>query len=336
MALPCIIISEPLPFVKRFLGWCGDGAEPGAPSRREGAERTEKTQSRATPGEIRKTARSRKIRLRAAVLTGNCSRFCPVGRGSTGTTPARGAASADGDVQAEGERLQNLIDELIDRLGGERLVPRREEGKTERHRLLTGTDLLGAVNVEQLDLTHLLAGGADGIGDLAAGDRLVGDEREVTRDGREFRNGGKTDELREGGGELFKVDLSDKHIAGELCRFGDLIGQAPEVTDLLLGEQDFRRLARMEERLGAALIGQADAEGIGDRLGGALRREEALLLAVQPEAERLLLGRECSCLARDKAVCKLKEPAARVPALLVGRRRRGAGGRGRRGRRTSN
>ena len=73
----------------------------------------------------------------------------------------------------------------------------------------------------------------------------------------------------------------------------------------------------MEERLGAALIGQADAEGIGDRLGGALRREEALLLAVQPEAERLLLGRECSCLARDKAVCKLKEPAARVPALLV-------------------
>ena len=51
-------------------------------------------------------------------------------------------------MQPEGERFQDLIDELIHGFGSERRVACREEGQTECHGFLTRADLLAAIDIK--------------------------------------------------------------------------------------------------------------------------------------------------------------------------------------------
>lgn len=76
---------------------------------------------------------------------------------------------------------ENFLDEAVDLIGGQRLVSGLE-GQAERHALLVRAELFAAVDVEQLDLSQLLAGALHLGDEGAALHALGGDERQITLD----------------------------------------------------------------------------------------------------------------------------------------------------------
>ncbi len=112
------------------------------------------------------------------------------------------------DTESERQGLDDLFDELIDRLGREGGIP-GGKGQAKRHGLLALADLSRAINVKEAHLGDILACGANDIGDLPAGHSLVGYKRQVAGNGRELGNGGILHQFGECGGDGVIVDLAD-------------------------------------------------------------------------------------------------------------------------------
>ena len=203
--------------------------------------------------------------------------------------------SADLDVQLILEVAQDLLDGAVDLLGVQFRLGIGQHQR-ESHALLALAQVLAAVDVEQAHPGDQGACAADGILDLAAGDNLIADQRQVALDRRKGADGAVVQFALHAAGQRLVVQLGQIDVLVFLLVLGDLelgvdlVGQlAKDAQPLVLAPDRSRDAGVQPGGAGLPLVAERQAQRGRQCFQRALDGKEVLLRAKDAQAEGLPL-----------------------------------------------